>query len=461
MKANLLLIDDDNDFLTDLEFLLKNDFNILKANNGASATELLNAKSVDLILLDLVLEEENGLDLLKELKRREPYIPVIMITEHSSIDTAIEAVKIGAENYVSKDLNVKELKALIQKELHRKLNVEKSKLLMEEANKPYQKIIGKSEAINQIREKITLAAEGDFTVIVTGESGTGKELVARQIHNLSKRKNEIFVAINCGALPDQLIESELFGYEAGAFTGANKRKLGKFEIAGNGTIFLDEIAELKLESQVKLMRVLQNREFERIGGSSVLRTNARVIAATNKNLDSLMRQGKFREDLYYRLEVFPIYLPPLRERKEDIPLLINYFLKMRAKEMNLPLPILNENLIKLFLSYDWPGNIRELDNVVTRLLILSKGKDFNENLIKSNLGARKKIHLPEIEKLSLDWNEFNRIKKLVSQKAANQVESLFVEKLLKEFNGNITKAAKQLGIDRTTLHRLIAKVRKG
>jgi len=458
MKNTILIVDDDPEFVTDLEFLLKDEYSFLRATNEQEALTSIKKNSPDIVLLDLVLERENGIDILKKIKSEDSALPIIMITEHSSIDTAIEAIKIGADNYVAKNLNVKELKALINKSLSRKLDTAKSRTLMAETYRFYEEIIGESAVIKQVIEKIKLAAQGDFTVVIQGESGSGKELAARQIHKLSARSNEIFIAVNCGALPEQLIESELFGYEKGAFTGANKRKLGKFEIASNGTIFLDEIAELKLDSQVKLMRVLQNKEFERLGGSAPILTNARVIAATNKNLFDLMEKGKFREDLYYRLEVFPIYLPPLRERKEDIPLLIDYFLDLRSRELNVKKPAIRKKTMEVFLNYDWPGNIRELDNIITRLLILSRGGGINENLVYANLQPQGNNQLKFNAQFDLNWKSFKEAKRKAAKVAVNEIEKIFVEKILKQFDGNITQAAKNLNVDRSTLHRLIARV---
>ncbi len=454
-KPIILIIDDDQDFLNDLAFLLRNDYEIFTATNGRLGLTKIREIQPDVVLLDLVLQNENGLDLLKEIKRADAQLPVLMVTEHSSIDTAVEAIKSGAENYISKNFSLKELHSHIERALKSKLDRARSELLMEESFKPYERIIGRHPLLAQIKEKIQLAAANDFTVLITGESGTGKELVARHIHKLSRRAQELFVAVNCGALPEQLIESELFGYEKGAFTGATRRKAGKFEIASAGTIFLDEIGELSLNAQVKLMRVLQNKEFERLGGGTVLQTNARIIAATNKDLRQMMQKGQFREDLFYRLEVFPIHLPPLRERKSDIPLLVDYFLTQRAAELNLPKPKIENSAIELFLNYDWPGNIRELNNVITRLIILTKGQTIGRELVKGNLDLARESDAILTDHTPLTWDNLNRLRKQAAHRAARKIEGEFLKILLNKFNGNVTRAAKHLGVDRATLYRML------
>jgi len=458
MKPTLLLIDDDIEFLNDFTFLLKSYYKTEIAESSEKGLQKIQEIHPDLVLLDLMLGEESGIDVLKLIKNIDPNLPVIMITEHTSIDTAVEAMKIGAENYVAKNLNIKELNALVEKVLKSKIDREKSTVLMEEANKPYAKIIGNSLVIQEIKKRINLIAQNDFTVLITGESGTGKELAARQIHNRSKRNNEIFVPVNCGALPGNLIESELFGYEKGAFTGASKRKLGKFEIASSGTIFLDEVSELALDSQVKLMRVLQDKDFSRLGGNEIIKTDARIIAATNKNLKELMLRGKFREDLYYRLEVFPISIPPLRNRKEDIPKLIEYSLASISSELNITAPIISKKVIELFSKYDWPGNVRELNNILTRLTILKPGKEIEASLVERDLIIKESKSNVNWGNLELKWAELKNLKKAAASEASKKVEIEFVKRLLTKFNGNITKAAKYAGIDRSNLHRTIKKI---
>ncbi|NOX19257.1 MAG: sigma-54-dependent Fis family transcriptional regulator [Chlorobi bacterium] len=455
MKPIILLIDDDRDFLDEITLLLSSDFECVTASNEKEGIEKAQIVQPDAVLLDLMLGDDNGIETLKKIKHADKDMPVIMITEYASVDTAVKAMRLGAHNYVPKTPNIEELKIIIERAMLEKLNRNKTKLLEEELNKTYGKIIGKSDAIEDVKEKIKLIASNYHTVLITGESGVGKELAARRIHELSDRSGELFLAVNCAAIPAPLIESELFGYEKGSFTGAEKRKLGKFEAASAGTIFLDEIGELKPDAQVKLMRVIQEKEFQRVGGNKTLRTDARIIAATNKNLFACVNDGTFREDLYYRLDVFPIEIPPLRKRREDIPLLLDYFAEKISREMNLRRPVFTKESVAYFTSYDWPGNIRELRNYVTRAIILSAGKEVTPEFLSRPLLSSGN----EIESLTNDvplkWEDMDKLRKSAAEKASRKVEAEFAKKLLEKFNGNISKAAEYAGMNRTNLHKLI------
>jgi DNA-binding NtrC family response regulator len=455
MKPIILIIDDDDDFIDEISFLLDSDYEITKANNSKEAMEIIKKNKPDLLLLDLMLGDENGLDLLKEIKNSVSDLPVIMITEYASIDTAVEAMKIGAKNYVSKSPNIDELKLIIQRTLEQESEKLRLRLLEEEFYKPYSRIVGKSKAIEEVRLKTELFAKNkDTTILIVGESGSGKELVARQIHKLSQRKDKSFVAVNCAAIPENLIESELFGHEKGAFTGAYQRKKGKFEIASGGTIFLDEIAELHPDAQVKLMRVLQDKEFERVGGNSVIKTDARVIAATNRDLKKLVKEGRFREDLFYRLEVLLIEIPPLRERKEDISELFDYLLKLVSFGMNVKPPEYDSEVIPLLKNYNWPGNVREMINLLTRTIILGRGGKITPSLIElTSPHIRKETF--DLNISSLKWEELKKLRREASMKAAQKVEAEFVKKLLEKFDGNVSKAAEYAGVHRTNLHKII------
>ncbi len=459
MKPTVLIIDDDNDFVDEISFLLEPDYEIAKANTGSEALDLIAKNKPDLALLDLMLGEENGLDLLKEIKKSEADLPVIMITEYASVGTAVEAMKLGAKNYVSKSPDIDELKLIIQRALQQEADKSRLKLLEEEFYKPYSKIVGKSKAIQEVRTKVELFARNGNTALIMGESGTGKELVARQIHKLSERKNQPFVAVNCAAIPENLLESELFGHEKGAFTGAIRSKKGKFELASGGTIFLDEIAELRPDAQVKLMRVLQEREFERVGGNRVIKTNARVIAATNKNLKKLVEEGRFREDLFYRLEVLLIYIPPLRERKEDIPELFDYLLKLICFEMNVKPPEYQPEIIPLLQKYDWPGNVREMINLITRAIILGRGGAITPELIELT-SPNLKNEIFDLEGSSLKWEELKKLRRKAAMEAAQKVEAEFVKRLLEKFDGNVSRAAEYAGVHRTNLHKIINRALK-
>ncbi len=459
MKPTILIVDDDKDFIDEISFLLESDYTIRQANNKPEALKNITDDKPELVLLDLMLGEENGLDLLKEIKNKEPDLPIIMITEYASIDTAVEAMKLGAKDYISKSPNIDELKLIIRRTLQQEAQKSRIKFLEEEFHKPYEKIIGKSKAIEEIKLKVELFANNNNTVLITGQSGTGKELIARQIHKKSARRDLPFIAVNCAAIPKDLLESELFGYEKGAFTGAYRRKAGKFELADSGTIFLDEIAELHPEAQVKLMRVLQEKEFERIGGSGTIKTEARVIAATNRNLKKLVEEGKFREDLFYRLEVLLINIPPLSERKEDIPELFDYLINLVSYQLNVQPPEYDDNVIPMLQNYNWPGNVREMINLITRAIILGRGKKITPELIQlSSPGLN--WQPGELEYSSLKWEELKRLRRKAAQMAARKVETEFVKRLLEKFNGNISKAAEYAGVHRTNLHKLINRTRK-
>ncbi len=455
MKPIILLIDDDRDFLDEITLLLSSDFECVTAMNEKEGVEKAKIVQPDAVLLDLMLGEDNGIETLKKLKNADKDLSVIMITEYASVDTAVKAMRLGAHNYVSKTPNIEELKIIIERAMLEKLNRHKTKSLEEEINKTYGEIIGKSASIEDVKQKIKLIASNFHTVLITGESGVGKELAARRIHEESQRAGEIFLTVNCAAIPESLIESELFGYEKGAFTGAEKRKPGKFEIASAGTIFLDEIGELKPDAQVKLMRIIQEKEFQRVGGNKTLHTDARIIAATNKDLLACVNDGTFREDLYYRLDVFPIEIPPLRERREDIPLLLDYFADKISKEMNLRRPVFTKESVAYFTSYDWPGNIRELRNYVTRAIILSSGKEITpEFLSRPLLSASDKTEI-SYDDIPLKWEEMDKLRKAAAEKASRKVEAEFAKRLLDKFNGNISKAAEYAGMNRTNFHKLI------
>jgi two-component system nitrogen regulation response regulator NtrX len=455
MKPIILLIDDDRDFLDEITLLLSSDFECVTAMNEKEGIEKARIVQPDAVLLDLMLGDDNGIETLQKLKKAEKDIPVIMITEYASVDTAVKAMRLGAHNYISKTPNIEELKIIIERAMMERMNRHKTKSLEEEINKTYGEIIGQSEAIEKVKEKIGLIAANYHTVLITGESGVGKELAARRIHELSDRSGELFLTVNCAAIPESLIESELFGYEKGAFTGAEKRKLGKFEAASAGTIFLDEIGELKPDAQVKLMRVIQEKEFQRVGGNKTLRTDARIIAATNKNLLAGVEEGTFREDLYYRLDVFPIEIPPLRKRREDIPLLLDYFAEKISREMNLRRPVFTKESIAYFASYDWPGNIRELRNYVTRAIILSAGKEVTPEFLSRPLLASSDKSENSSYNVPLKWEEMDKLRKAAAEKASRKVEAEFAKKLLNKFDGNISKAAEYAGMNRTNFHKLI------
>ncbi len=384
MKSRLLVVDDEQSLLEFLHLLFEEEgYDVERANSVAEARRTIAAATYDLVLCDILMPDGNGLDLLREIKERQPHTAVIMMTAYTSTKSAIEAMKLGAYNYISKPFDVEELKVVVAKALEKTgLEVENVYLRRElEQKYQFSNIIGRSQKMQEIFSLIERVAKTQSTVLVRGESGTGKELIARAIHFSGTRSQDRFLSINCGALPENLLESELFGHEKGSFTGAVREKKGLFQEADEGTLFLDEIGEMTTAMQVKLLRALQEKKIRRVGGNREESIDVRIIAATNQDLRELIDAGKFREDLYYRINVIPIHLPPLRQRRGDIPLLTEFFIRKYSEEMGFePKPITVEGL-QLLESYDWPGNVRELENTIERALALST----SENLTTQDL----------------------------------------------------------------------------
>lgn len=422
------------------------DFSVSEAGDGEEAFHLFLEEEPDLVILDYRMPKLDGMEVLKRIKTINPKLPVIMITAHGSTDAAVEAMKLGAADYVSKPFDINDLKLSIFKALNiDKLNKEID-YLKETAKQIFNgKIIGSSKKMQEVFELVNKVADTNASVLIIGESGTGKEGIAASIHNKSSRSNKPFITVNCGAIPETLIESELFGYEKGAFTGANARKAGRFDRAQGGTLFLDEIGELSLPLQVKILRVLQEKEFERVGGSEVIKSDVRIIAATNRDLDKMAEKGEFREDLLYRLKVIPVYLPPLRERKDDIPPLVEYFMDKYSKEVNKERFTMEKDTLDLLKNYDFPGNIRELENLIERLVILSSDSVIEPSLLPKEIlmeafsGKKEDFILPE-EGINIE-----------------KVEESFVRQALMLAKGNQTQAAKLLGLSR---HALIYRMEK-
>lgn len=458
MKQLILIIDDDLNYTEDLKLLLKKDFDTVSAVNIQQGIEQLRRYGPDLILLDLMLQNgESGLSAIDLIKIEDEHVPIIMVTDHSSIDTAIKAIKKGAFDYISKTTKLSELKILISKALENKLLILRNKSLEEDVEKSFKELIGETPVMKKLKEQIKLFADTNSTLLIYGETGTGKELVTRQIHLYSNRSDKPFIAVNCAAIPKDLMESELFGHEKGSFTGAVTRKPGRFELAGDGTLFLDEVSELDMRAQVALLRVLQEKEFTRVGGSHLIKTNARVIAATNRRLEDLVQEGAFREDLFYRLDVLRLDVPPLRERKADITLLAQHFVKIASHEAKIPIKEIDTESLQSLMHYDWPGNIRELYNFVMRTLILS------QNDRKIHFHSMDEARAPKNKSFSFNknintWEEMIENRKKASDEAARNVEKYFIEKILAQYDQNISLAAKKLGVDRTTLHKTIKRV---
>ena len=441
MKEKILVIDDDESIRqTLMNYLKRIGYNVFAAEDGKFGLKILHENQPDLIISDIKMPNLSGLEVLKKAKEIDANIKVILITAHDDIQTTIEAMQNGAYDYLEKPLDIERLKVTISRALESKMLSERIvSIIEEEANEfqPEKRIIGKSHAMREIYKLIGQVSNNRVTVLLLGESETGKELIAKSIHYSGITKNHPFVAVNCTAITESLLESELFGHEKGAFTGADRTKKGKFELAGEGTIFLDEISEMSPHLQVKLLRVLQEREFERVGGESVIPMKARIIAATNRNLEQLVKEGKFREDLYYRLNVVSIKIPPLRERKEDIPLLVNYFLTKINKELHKNVTKVPDDVMLMLKNYDWIGNVRELENTLIQAVVLSA----DDVLHKENILLRKSFgEISEREDYLLPLQE---------------VEKRHIKLVLDYTNWNKPKAAEILGISLPTLYNKI------
>lgn len=377
----ILIVEDEQSLRDLLSIMLKRaGYDVVVASDGAQAIALLEKELFDLVITDLKMPNAGGLEVLRAVKEVSPDTVVLLITAYASAESAVEAMKLGAYDYLSKPFDVEQVQLIVRNALEkRRLSTENMLLKREIAQRtPPAKLIGKSEAMQKIFDVIKKVADSKSNVLICGESGTGKELVARAIHAASSRARRPFVTVNCSALPETLLESELFGYMKGAFTGATMNKPGLFEIANGGSIFLDEIGETTLATQVKLLRVLQDREFRRVGGTQDVKVDVRVIAATNKNLEKAVAEGTFREDLYYRLDVIPITLPPLRERPEDIPLLTQHFLEKFARAGGKPVPAVSEGAMRLLMAHEWKGNVRELENLIERVVTFGDGSTIRE-----------------------------------------------------------------------------------
>jgi len=440
-KPKILLIDDEKSILSSLSPALEDEgFSVKTGKSAEEALALLERESFDCLMLDIWLPGKDGLELLKLVKERWPELAAIMISGHGTIETAVKATKLGAFDFLEKPLNLEKViltirHALDLSRLSREYQALKTEVIGED------ELIGESEIIRRIKETIEKVAPSEGWVLINGENGTGKEVVGKMIHRKSLRKDSPFVAVNCAAIPEELIESELFGYEKGAFTGAETRRMGKFELADGGTIFFDEIGDMSLATQAKVLRALQEQEFQRLGGANTIRVDLRVIAATNKSLEEEMKAGRFREDLYYRLNVIPILIPTLQERKEDIPLLVNHFFRAISERSRLRVKRIHPQVIEALKQYSWPGNVRELKNIIERMLILSSG----EVITLQDLPPG--IMMGEND---LAVNVFSQPKLRDARKI---FERQFILRQLITNNYDVPATAESLGMDRTTLYR--------
>ncbi len=452
LQPTILIVDDEKHTRDGLRRLLENEYDVYVAADIAGAIDVLEREQIDILLTDLRLGNEDGMTLIdRALKMPHPPI-CIMMTAYGSVDIAVEAMKRGAYDFVTKPLNLDKVEMLIARALGARKLEQENRTLRQQVDERYglENIIGESAALREVLDTIRQVAPSSANVLIEGESGTGKELAAHAIHNLSRRNKAKFVAVHCAALSPQLLESELFGHEKGAFTGAHERRIGRFEQANGGTIFLDEVAEIDASTQVKLLRVMsEERAFERVGGNQTLRADVRIIAATNKNLETLVRQGRFRDDLFFRLNVVRITMPPLRERKEDIPLLVRGFLRHFCKANEKRLLDLTPDAMDALLTYNWPGNVRELRTAIEHGVVMAIGPKITVRDLPTALRQAASAVLPRGISAAKAFGEKS------SPLDIRETEKKLIMQALAATNGNVTGAAKKLGISRRTLHRKI------
>ncbi|UZP67186.1 sigma-54 dependent transcriptional regulator [Desulfovibrio mangrovi] len=450
-KAHILIIDDEEAIRFSLRGILEDEgHTVSEAETGEAGLDMLVVEQPDLVFLDIWLPGMDGLTVLGKIKDRDSSLPVIMISGHGNIETAVNAIKRGAHDFIEKPLSLEKVVIAAAKALEfHNLRKENQALKSRIASEQTVTVTGESAPIVKLREQIQRVAPTDAWVLITGENGTGKEIAARSIHAQSKRKDKALVAVNCAAIPEELIESELFGHEKGAFTGADQAKTGKFELADNGTLFLDEIGDMSMKTQAKILRILQEQSFERVGGNKTMHVNVRVIAATNKNLEEEIQKGNFREDLYYRLRVFPLSLPPLRSRGEDILTLIREFHDTMVREHGFRPISFSKDAERCLLAYPWPGNVRELKNFVERMLIMFAGQTVDVLDLPPEFASTPPVAAssPTTDTGAIELGA-------VDFKAArNAFEAAFLESKLKEFDGNISKLAEAIGLERSYLYR--------
>jgi two-component system nitrogen regulation response regulator NtrX len=444
MKRTVLVVDDEESICSSLRgILLDEGYEVLTANSGEEGIKVVDEELPNLVLLDIWLPGMDGIETLKQIRADHPQIRVVMMSGHGTIETAVKATKLGAFDFIEKPLSLEKVILVVDHALDMVRLEEENLILKQKVVQDYE-LTGESEPIVALKEMIGIVAPTNAWILIMGENGTGKELVARSIHRQSRRANRPFIEVNCAAIPEELIESELFGHEKGAFTGATAAKRGKFDLAHEGTIFLDEVADMSLKAQAKILRILQEKKFERVGGTKPISMDVRVLAATNKELEKEMETGRFRQDLYYRLNVIPLGVPPLRERKEDIPLLVKRFLKDFAQREGEVEKSITDEALALFMGHDWPGNVRELKNFTERLVIMTPAVTINEK------------DIPSLEKEGQTDAPEDLLQMADSFRAAKvDFEKNFIAKKLQEFDGNISKTAEAIGLERSNLHRKI------
>jgi DNA-binding NtrC family response regulator len=446
--ARILVVDDEPEMLSACGKILKAlGHQPFPVQNGVLAIQLLQEEKYDLVLCDLLMPDIDGMQVLRAVQKYSPNVPVIIFTAYGTIDRAVSVMKEGAFDFIEKPFEAEHLKIILEKGLHQQNLVRERDNLLSQLHDKYSfdNIIGKSTAMQNVFSMVESVTLSDTNILITGESGTGKELIARSIHTRSQRKMNPFVPVNCSAFPENLFEAELFGYEKGAFTGATKSKIGLLEYGHTGTVFLDEVCELPTTLQTKLLRVLQNQQLRHIGGNELIQIDVRLLSATNRELQNALQEGQIREDFYYRLNVINIHLPPLRERKEDIRLLAEFFLQKILKSSPKEIDGFNDEVMNRFEKYKWPGNVRELENVVERAVTLARGKIISLAELPSELHSNNK-HEFSFAELSLSE---------AKQKAIDDIEEKYLLFLLRKHEGHVTKIANEAGMTRRNIHRLL------
>jgi two-component system nitrogen regulation response regulator NtrX len=443
MNETILIVDDEVSICQSLKAILSDEgYQVLVAGSGEEAVQLIEEEMPQLVLLDIWLPGMDGLETLKAIKKTHSKVLVIIMSGHGTIETAVKATKLGAFDFIEKPLSLDKIIILVNNAVNLVRLKEENVLLKQKVSHQYE-LTGQSAVITELKEMIGIVAPTNAWILIMGENGTGKELVARSIHHLSWRSHKDIVEVNCAAIPEELIESELFGHEKGAFTGATEKKRGKFDLAHEGTIFLDEVADMSLKAQAKILRILQEKKFERVGGNKLIDMDVRVLAATNKDLEEEMKAGRFRQDLYYRLHVIPLCVPPLRERKDDMkPLVERFMLDFTVKEGLEPKTITDEALA-LLMKHDWPGNVRELKNIIERLIILTPSNEITAKDIPS-------LNIKEESEVAFGAQALTGDS---LKDAKMDFERQFILKKLEENEGNISKTAEAIGLERSNLHK--------
>ena len=449
MTAYILVVDDEEDIQLSMTGILEDEgYRVKSTNSGEQALKELEQEEPELLFLDIWLPGKDGIELLEPIRKNYPDLPIIMISGHGNIETAVETIKKGAFDFIEKPLSLEKVVVTANKALKfKKLEQENQDLRSRVKDDYVQDLTGNSRAIEILRNQIEKVAPTEAWVLITGDNGTGKEIVARALHKKSNRYKRPMITVNCAAIPEELIESELFGHVKGAFTGADKAHTGKFELAHNGTLFLDEIGDMSMKTQAKILRILQEQCFERVGGAKTIKVNVRVIVATNKDLVKEIQEGRFREDLYYRLNVFPLHVPCLSERKNDIPLLLEEFVQSYCRENGLKPLELSDRVIEVLQKYSWPGNVRELKNFAERMLIMYSGQRIDVDHLPPEFGYNE-------NKLTKNSNSANCFEEAIDFKSARaEFEKEFLAQKLSQFEGNVSRLAEAIGLERSYLHR--------